>query len=132
MPVALNDIANGFKNKMDPFARFALRNPLTTALTISIIVCILLIWIFKDDNIVNRRVKLTKMLVYTFMLSTVVIFLQTAAIIKKSLGRGDIVLSEDVLSGQTSAVAVHAADPDYVRPEIKSMTGQGEFDFMIT
>lgn len=134
MPLAVKDVVNSFVNKTDPFVRFTLRNPLSTALTISIIICILLIWVFKDDNISKRRIKLAKMFVYSLLLTTAIIFLQNSHIIKQKSNRTDIVLPDGVLN-MSGAADINMNDPDYVKPEFKINGGADtneSVDFMIT
>lgn len=134
MPLAVKDVVNSFVSKMDPFVRLTLRNPLSTALTLSIIICILLIWIFRDDNISKRRVKLVKMFIYSLLLTTTIMFLQNSHIIKQKSSRPDMILPDGVLSMSGSA-DVNMADPDYIKPEL-TINGGGEsgesVDFMIT
>lgn len=134
MPLAVKDVVNSFVSKTDPFVRLTLKNPLSAALTLSIIVCLILIWIFRDDNISKRRIKLVKIFVYSFVIITTVLFLQNSYIIKQKSNKTDIVLPEGVLIGSMEATNVNIADPDYVKPEIKINGGNdtNSVDFMIT
>ena len=135
MPLAVKDVVNSFISKSDPFVRFTLRNPLSTALTISIIICLLLIWVFKDDNISKRRIKLAKMFVYSLMLTTAVIFLQNSHIIKQRSNRSDMVLPDGILN-MSGAADINMNNPDYIKPELKinggDDTNSESVDFMIT
>ena len=117
MPLAVKDVVNSFVNKSDPFVRLTLRNPLLAALTLSIIFCLLLIWVFRDDDITKRRTKLVKVFVYTLCIATTIFFLQNSHLIKERSSKTDIVLPEGVLNGAGSDI--NTANSEYIKPELK-------------
>lgn len=127
MPAAVKDVVNSFVNKADPFVRFTLKNPLSASLTLSILICLLLIWIFKDDDISKRRIKLVKMFVYSFFITTTIFFLQNSHLLKERAKKTDIILPDGVLNGSTGA-----SDPGYVKLDLKMGGSNDSVDFMIT
>jgi hypothetical protein len=82
MPFSFSDIK---QSAVDIFATSngILGNPFTTAYIIGIITCLIVIFIMRKDNITSSRVKLFKILIYTTLFASCLIFFQNTILLKK-------------------------------------------------
>lgn len=121
MPFAVNDIQTSVYQKLDSFVRFTLRNPLAAALTLSLITCIIVIWLFRyDSGIKLRSLKMFKVFVYTFIVSTFILFLQNSYLLRDRSKPIGAVLGGDIISGNELAIQANKEHQDYVPPTINN------------
>jgi len=108
MPFNVSDAKKSFVNRLDNIVKIALSNPITASLTITIIVCIILMWIFRNDTCIKHRgSKVFTIFVYAFISTTVVIFLQNSYIFKN---KTTVVDPFELITGS----ARYVNDGDYV------------------
>ena len=123
MPISIADASNRIKDGAANFGRLYLRNPILAALIVSIVVLIIVIWLFRYDNgIKKRRTKMSKLFIYTFIASLGLIFIQNTYLLRNTKDGGAEVISSGILQGNDMELSVSKLDKEYVniKPNIDS------------
>ena len=75
MGFSVRDTLNTLKTKVAGVTSAATQNPIACAVTLCIILMIIIIWVFrKDHHITDRKQKMVKIFVYTFLTTIILLF----------------------------------------------------------
>lgn len=109
MPFSFSDVK---KSILDIFAKpnGLLGNPFTVAYVLGILICIIVIFLLRNDEITDGKVKLFKIFIYSSILAACLIICQNTILIK------------DIEAKKSSALAtqiIHGGDQKYTNSYIK-------------
>jgi len=98
MPFSFSDIK---KSLLDIFAKpnGILGNPFTVAYVLGIIICIIVIFLMRNDDISNGRIKLFKLFIYSSIVAVCLIISQNTILIKDIENKRSLVMTDKVING---------------------------------
>ena len=98
MPFSFSDIS---KSLSDIFAKpnGLLGNPFTVAYILGIIICIIVIFLMRDDDINNGKIKLFKLFIYSSIFAACLIISQNTILIKDIENKRSLVMTDKVING---------------------------------
>jgi hypothetical protein len=98
MPFSFGDVT---QSSLDFFtsSNGILGNPFTTAYIIGIITCIIIIFIMRKDNIKSSKVKLFKILIYTTLFASCLIFCQNTILMKNLENKKSVDVATKLVNG---------------------------------